>query len=517
MRLTLRMALRNLAEHRRKTLIIGIIVALGVVVLVVGNSLMDTATAGIERSFINNYTGQVFISAEAEGNVSVFGVQSVGGIGETPTLPAFDKVYNHVVAQDEVIAATPQVTGYSLVRLEGEEYGILQDSVPTLLFGIDPESYREMFSSVEMVEGRYLQPGEEGLMLSRQRIDELEAQAEEVLERNGTPRDVDINPGDEIRVLRIATPRSRGFSKIRVVPLVGIYEPMSKTEGVGTEFICYIDINTQRALQGMTIGYDGSFDVDEGTMELLDEGSNDEAFTTDDFFVGDDFFAAPEAGESSATSGGVEDPFAGLSIRPTEPNLDSGAWHFILANLQDGRRVDRFVRELNGWFDEEGLAIEAGNWEQAAGPFATAADTIRTVYNVAVVVIGVVAIIIIMNTLVIAVTERTGEIGTMRALGAQRGFVRRLFATELLSIVVIFGVIGAALGSAIVGVISLAGIPATNNLLEVLFAGPELRPDLSVTSLFTSLAVVGAAGLLSLAYPVSLALKIQPVDAMRTE
>ena len=88
----LRIALRNLVEHKGKTLILGILVALGVVVLVVGNSLMDTARDGISRAFVDNYTGDVMISGTAEGPISLFGVQSVGGIDPTPVLPSYPTI-----------------------------------------------------------------------------------------------------------------------------------------------------------------------------------------------------------------------------------------------------------------------------------------------------------------------------------------------------------------------------------------------------------------------------------------
>ena len=38
-----------------------------------------------------------------------------------------------------------------------------------------------------------------------------------------------------------------------------------------------------------------------------------------------------------------------------------------------------------------------------------------------------------MNTLIISIVERTGEIGTMRALGGEKSFIRGLFLAETLS------------------------------------------------------------------------------------
>ena len=65
MRVLVRMALRNLFAHKAKSLIVGSIIALRVIVLVAGISFMDTAAVGLRRSFIENFTGDVIITGNA--------------------------------------------------------------------------------------------------------------------------------------------------------------------------------------------------------------------------------------------------------------------------------------------------------------------------------------------------------------------------------------------------------------------------------------------------------------------
>ena len=93
MPVTLRMAFRNLREHKAKSLIIGILLALGMLIMVLGNSFLDASKRGIERSFTQNYTGDVIITGVADGPVSLFGVQSVGGMEQTPIIPDYEKVF----------------------------------------------------------------------------------------------------------------------------------------------------------------------------------------------------------------------------------------------------------------------------------------------------------------------------------------------------------------------------------------------------------------------------------------
>lgn len=550
MPLLFRIAYRNLWEHKGKTLIIGIIVALGVVVLLVGNSLMDTASDGIERAFIGNYTGHVMISGIADGDVSLFGVAtpSVGGIVGPPVIPEYDRVREFASGLERVEQSTAQITGFGILRLEGEQYGDLQSSAFSLLFGIEPDTYEQMFRNIRILEGDYLQPGEVGLMLSTDRVDELEKSARESMEEAGiADAEIEISAGDDIRIVGLSS--GGALPKIRVVPLRAIYEPVNPTEGVGNEFISYVDAQTQRALLDLRITYQGEFDLEEGVTSLLD--MEEGALT--DF---DALFAAPADGGATETADlafadpladPIEDPFADpfadpltgsaetaapsgdgatidydsilgdLSERDRALEIDTGAWQYILLRLDRGRNDRRVIEQLNEWFQQEGIAAQAADWEAAAGPFATTADVIRTVFNIAIIIIGVVAVIIIMNTLVISVIERTAEIGTMRALGAQRSFVWRMFLAETAVITVTFGTIGILVGVLVIGVLNWIGIPATNTFLQVLFAGPELHPSVSLSALVLSIVVVGTIAVVSHLYPVSVALKIAPVRAIQTE
>jgi putative ABC transport system permease protein len=122
-----------------------------------------------------------------------------------------------------------------------------------------------------------------------------------------------------------------------------------------------------------------------------------------------------------------------------------------------------------------------------------------------------------MNTLVISVMERTSEIGTMRALGAQKGFVWKMFFTETFIIALVFGFVGVILSFLTVFILGIANIEATNVFLRILFAGPTLNPDISGLSVLWGLLIVTGISLLAHIYPVTIALKIQPIRAIQTE
>lgn len=526
----LRIAIRNLLEHKGKTLIIGIIVAVAVIVLVVGNAMMDTARLGIERAFINNYTGDIMISGIAEGPISLFGVQSVGGIEETPVIPDYARIRDHLDTVPEITAVTSQISSFGLLRVENDQIEGLENSVFAVLFGIDASSYPELFDNMVLIEGSYLTPGEEGVMLSTSRVEELQEAAIKALEEQGVEfgeeePEYPIDIGDEIRIV---SGLSQGLPRIRTIPLVGVYEMTTISEGVGAELVTYIDAQTLRAIQGLSLGASSDIVLLEEQTELLDKFEFQDAtsFAEDDLFAndifGDEVISEGEAEEIDFDSldgllGSPSEDAAGTASKEETAAEAGTTWQYILARVDVARHTDDVVEELNEWFESQAIAAQAGNWEAAAGPFATTADVIRTVFNIAIIIIGVVAIIIIMNTMVISIMERTSEIGTMRALGAHKGFVWRMFMFETVLITSLFGIIGVVAALAIIGIMHLIGIPATNTFLTILFAGPELKPVASALSVVVSLLIVSAVGLLAHLYPVSVALKIQPIKAIQTE
>lgn len=110
--------------------------------------------------------------------------------------------------------------------------------------------------------------------------------------------------------------------------------------------------------------------------------------------------------------------------------------------------------------------------------------------------------IVIMNVMLVSVTERTREIGVRRALGATQSDVLRQFLTESLILCLIGGAIGIAIGFACAeGLRSLTSFPASVKLW--------------VAALGVLLSTV--IGLFFGIYPARKAARLDPVDALRKE
>ena len=186
----------------------------------------------------------------------------------------------------------------------------------------------------------------------------------------------------------------------------------------------------------------------------------------------------------------------------------------MVVKLQDNVNEKRFIRNLNNWFQDNGVDAKASGWLAGAGTIAQLSNTLALVFNLLVLIVAVVAVIIIMNTLVISVTERIGEIGTMRAIGAEKSFVRSMITLETLMISVIFGTLGAIIGMIITAVIGAIGFEAPNTFFQVILGGPVLYPIISIKAVLISLFTVALVGVAASLYPAAIALKISPVKAM---
>jgi putative ABC transport system permease protein len=487
----IRIAFRNLLEHKAKSLIIGILLGLGVIILVVGNSFMDTAAQGVKDTFIANYTGDIFVAAKSKEAVSLFGASSMmGGGDQTKNLPYYDKVMAKLRSTPGMIEATSQVTGYGMAALKGYE-DVDKDENSTnflLLFGIDPSTYYKLFTTAKPVMGGLLQPGQVGLVVSKATYDRLS-------KKSG----VQLKIGDTI----IVTGMGHAGFKIRSVPLVGVVSFKSDSEA--TDFISYADVDTVRILSGLTLGNDDDTPVTDEQKSLL-------AANEDDLFGGGE--TVTTAAKTAAPKSAAKSPTV---VEHKAAQADTGAWYFAMARLKNPSQAPMIIAELNVWFAKEGIDAIASDWKTAAGPFASSIDVVRIVFNIAIIIVAVVAVIIMMNTLVISVIERTGEIGTMRALGAQKSYVRRMFLVETLTIAVVFGLIGSALAIGAVGILNACHIAAGNPFLKILFAGTVLHMSVSPVSVIGSLVLVGIVAVIAHLYPVSLALKVEPVRAMQSE
>ncbi len=202
------------------------------------------------------------------------------------------------------------------------------------------------------------------------------------------------------------------------------------------------------------------------------------------------------------------------SQRDVALEVDKNAWNYLLVKLYNSQDTAKVVSQLNKQFEKEGIEAVAYDWLEGAGISAQLANTLSIVFNVLIFIIAIVAVIIIMNTLVISVSERFGEIGTMRAIGAKKSFVRQMVTLETMIISLAFGLLGVIVGIIVIMIFRIVGIEATNQFLQILLGGSIFRPSISVSAIFSSVIAITLVGIIASLYPVSIALKVSPLEAM---
>ena len=102
----------------------------------------------------------------------------------------------------------------------------------------------------------------------------------------------------------------------------------------------------------------------------------------------------------------------------------------------------------------------------------------------------------------------------MRAIGAKRSFVRRLFYTESFLLSCVGALCGIALAIIAGLIFNALGIRLPNETMAVMFGGYKIQTAISPVAVLSTLAAMLAAGVIANWYPVGLALKISPLEAI---
>ncbi len=180
--------------------------------------------------------------------------------------------------------------------------------------------------------------------------------------------------------------------------------------------------------------------------------------------------------------------------------------------LKDPSGLTSFIDQISEMKD---LGIQAIDWQEASGMVGQFILVIELVLYTAIFIIFLVALVIINNSMVMATMERIPEIGTMRAIGAQKSTIMLMTLLETSALCVIAGAIGAGLGAGLIGWLGVVGIKAPNDVMVFLFGGPELYPTFTAGNLFLGAFIILIVSLISTLYPAIVATRVQPVVAMR--
>jgi putative ABC transport system permease protein len=184
-----------------------------------------------------------------------------------------------------------------------------------------------------------------------------------------------------------------------------------------------------------------------------------------------------------------------------------------LVLLDDTERTDDYLTLFRNRFPQPTDRLEFVPWYQQADFYNKTVALFSQQMNVLRLIIGCIIVLSISNILVMNVLERTGEIGTLLAIGFKRKKILYLFTIEGLLLGLAGATGGVISGYALAELISAIGIPMPPppGMEEGYIGKIRITPDVLLNAFLTTLITSSLAGL----YPAWKASRLQIVDALR--
>ncbi len=464
---TLKLAWRNLGRNRRRTVITGAALVVGVALSVAGFGLIDGMNAELLRALTRNELGhvQVHHPEYPDSRASKHALTDPGALAET------------AAGIDGVVQVTPRVYGFALLSADSK-------SVGAELVGVDPTTERRVTTLHEqIVSGRYLDdeptPWPRGRELTsdeRARDDALTeaAEAEALAEIDGLAVEAPTDGTEETRGLAetLSPPPQRP-------PRVYIGAVLAKI------------LNVQAG------------DTIHATGQTAD-GLTEEAF----FEIAGTF----RTGTSGLDRGRVYlhiadmQRFVHLYDRVHELSIVAASPHDAAAVAEALRgRVggDRLVR----------------SWSEIRPDIQKMLDMSQVGMAVMISIIFFVAALGVVNTMLMAVLERTRELGMLKAIGMSGRRIVGLIVAETLFLVLLFSVIGTGVGLALDWYMVVHGIDLTSITSGFSIGGVGINPvfhgEITAKGIILPTIILAATCFLASFYPAIRAARLRPAVGMR--
>lgn len=470
--LILKIAFRSVLRYKGKLIAIGLLILFGVLFLLIGNSFVYSLKEATKNSIINNYTGHLVIySSKSKSFPSPFSFTQ-----PLPPIENFEDVVNFLKEQNEIKAYVPMAQNFAMVDTTSD--------IPfSIAFNaIDPQNYFNIFKNIEIIEGKFFD--EPGIIISTS------------TKRNLKNRGLDVKVGDTLTLIGNSGSSSINSKKVKII---GIFKNKLFEEQFSG--IDYIDIGTYRELfnfQGLKIE-----SLPQNLQKLLSTKNEDEIFSDDTF--------------SEKSSENNENKQKDNNSDKFKIDFDKLKWSnntgvtMIMVLLNNEKNIYDFIQKIS---KNKDLNVKVVDWRKASAGIYEIANAIQIFITIIAFILFLTVGIILMNTFIINIFERTSEIGTIRAIGGSKSFIAKQYIIESLIVTIFFTIIGLIIGVVVVSILGKYGIMLQKNLAQIMYGGGKLYFKLRLSSLISILFILIIVTIISTLYPLKLATKITPLKAM---
>lgn len=514
MTLISKIAFRNLFRHKGRSLAIGFVIFTGAFFMTLGNGTITGMQKGVERNVVKGSLGDITIISQDRMGDNLDNSSEPWGV-----LDRYEEIKKVIINQDYVDKVLPVVWGLASVLdvSKGQSAG---DFHIIVFLGSDPEKSRKMYGdNIIIEEGKALEEGEKGILISTSTresiynrhdvwiVPENESIVKENLTDEALAQIDNLSTRSDLVLMGIS---STGTATDIRVPVKGIFKFKHLNE-VWSGFNI-MDLVSSRECMGFISSEEMVTDLSVEDQSLLKADNEDPESLFSEGSIFEDELSEP-----------VSYDFRSNSEEPKEAkrafNDEMGAYTMAQVNLKEGVNLEESVERLNNSFRENDLDeyVRAVSWRDAWAFLSNIEKMFGGSLLVFVTIVYFAAILMMANTLSMAAVERTKEIGTMRTIGVQRRFVSGMFIAETSLLSLFFGGLGIFMGVGAIVIIAGANITTTVPPLQLLFGGSVFAPLVDITGVFKGIIQLLIITLIAIMYPVIVARRIKPIDAIRRD
>jgi putative ABC transport system permease protein len=195
--------------------------------------------------------------------------------------------------------------------------------------------------------------------------------------------------------------------------------------------------------------------------------------------------------------------------------IDSNTFHLAIVRISDIDDTDPISSELR----KKLPGSEVMTWKELQPDLAMMGDYVHQIYFILMAIIMAALAFGIVNTMLMAVLERTKELGMLAAIGMNRRKIFSMIMLESIFLSATGGVAGMFVAWIVIVLTSKNGINLAQYAegMEAWGYSAHIYPVISTVYFLMMTVLVIITGILSSVYPARKALKLNPVEAIRTE